>query len=64
MAQEKRKERGAGEKAESKTRKKTKANLPYLFMGLTSEAEILHLEQKPAKCSTYRRRFGQFGLFI
>ena len=64
MGQEKWKERPEPERKRNVKLEKTKANLPYLLMGPTSESEILNLEQKPAKCSNYRRSFDQFGLFI
>ena len=62
MGQEKWKERGTGEKAESKTRK-NESKFAVSAHGPNFGSEILHLEQKPAKCSNYRRRFDQFGLF-
>ena len=30
----------------------------------TSEADILHLEQKAGKCSSYKRRVRQFWLIL
>ena len=69
MRQEKRKKKG-GEKAKNKSQDccvtfKPK-NLEILLSAhaRTSQADILHLDQKAAKCSTCKPVGGKFYLFI
>ena len=68
MRQEKRKKKG-GEKAKSKSQDccvTFKPNLENLLCAhaRTSQAHILHLDQKAAKCSTCKPVGGKFYLFI
>ena len=64
MRQEKQKKKG-GEKAKSKSQDccvtfKTKSYLVILLSARTSQAHILHLDQKAAKCTTCKLVCGKF----
>ena len=67
MRQEKRKKKG-GEKAKSKSQDCCVTFKPKKILlsahARTSQADILHLDQKAAKCSTCKPVCGKFQLFI
>ena len=66
MRQEKRKKRG-GEKAKSKSQDCCVTFKPEILLSAharTSQADILHLDQKAVKCTTCRLVCGKFELFI
>ena len=70
MRQEKRKKRG-GEKAKSKSqdccvtfKPKAKSEILLSAHALTSQADILHLDQKAVKCTTCKPVCGKFQLSI
>ena len=70
MRQEKRKKK-RGEKAKSKSQDCCVTSKPKNYLELllsaharTSQADILHLDQKAAKCTTCKLVCGKFYLFI
>ena len=67
MRQKKRKKRG-GEKAKVKVKTAVSLLNPKTFLlsvhAQTSQADILHLDQKAVKCTTCERICGKFYLFI
>ena len=60
--QGKRKERGGGEKAKSKSRYCRVTIKPFACPNFA--ADILHLDQKAVRCTTCKRLCGTFELFI
>ena len=62
MRQEKQKKKG-GEKAKSKSQDCCVTFKPEILLpahSRTSQADILHLDQKAAKCSTFKPVCGKF----
>ena len=61
------KQKKAGEKVKSKSQDcSVTFNLKILLSvhAQTSQANILHLDQKAAKCTTCKRLYGKIWLFI